>query len=607
MKRRIAIPTIAATLGLLLLSRWAAGAPAGDPLSPFAVDPVPTHSETLPVLALDGAGNLLVAWSAYGDGDSNLLSRLFDPAAEPLAGPLAVANEMSPLAITPDRDGFTLLSARDFGHGIVYTQRLDRKGAPVGGPLQIAMDLQRLATDGGHRILAVGLRYRVPTGVFAVPLDPAGRPAGKPFMIAQGGGFPDVTMDAGGRFVVIWTDSQGAFGQRYSAAEAPLGVRFKLPSYLLNPFVSPPRIAGNAEGRFVVVWPVESQLFARLFAADGEPRGPVLEVTDGNSTPPFNSQLAVAMDASGAFLVTWDTFVDAGTQVIGRFYDPAGKPAGPPFFITAPAFYADTVAALAASAGATGQFAVAGQFSASTSLGTVFARRLEWAPAGDALCLYGAGGLACDLRRDGGAAEVSYSFGGQPGDVPLLGDLDGDGRDEPCVYRAGSFLCDSAHDGGAAELRIAFGEPGDVPLLGDLDGDGRDDPCVRRGDRFLCDTAHNGGTAEVVVTFGRAGDPALLGDVNGDGAADPCVIEGETLLCDTAHDGGTAETVLPFDVRPGDVPLLGDVDGDGRADPCVYRAGRLLCDTAHDGKLRLLLTFVGKPGAVPLLGNLEGL
>ena len=604
MKRRIAIPTIAAALGFLLVSRWAAG---GDPLGAFAVDPDPLNNQGSPVLALDRAGNLLVAWIAGGNSSAGLLTRRFGPAAEPLTGPVEVASDSYPLSIVPDRDGFTLLAKEDFQTGAVFTQRLARTGAPAGDRVYVDMDLQRLASDGNHRTLAVGLHYRVPTGVFAVPLDPAGRPAGKPFMIAQGGGFPDLTMDAGGRFVVIWTDSQGAFGQRYSAVEAPLGARFKLPSYVLNLFVSPPRIAGNAEGRFVVAWPVESHLFARLFAADGEPRGPVLEVTDGNSTPPFNSQLAVAMDASGAFLVTWDTFVDAGTQVIGRFYDPAGKPAGPPFFITAPAFYADTVAALAASAGATGKFAVAGQFSASTSLGTVFARRLEWAPAGDALCLYAAGALACDLRRDGGAAEVSYAFGGQPGDVPLLGDLDGDGRDEPCVYRAGSFLCDPARDGGAAGIRIAFGAPGDVPLLGDLDGDGRDDPCVRRGDRFLCDTAHNGGTAEVVVTFGRAGDIPLLGDVNGDGAADPCVIEGGSLLCDTAHDGGAAETVLPFDVRPGDVPLLGDVDGDGRADPCVYRSGRLLCDTAHDGKLRLLLTFAGKPGAVPLLGKLEGL
>jgi hypothetical protein len=364
MKRRITIPAVTAVLGLLLVPRWALG---GDPLGPFAVDTEPTHSETLPVLSLDGAGNLLAAWSAYGNGDANLLSRLFDPAAQPLAGPLAVASEMSPLAMTPDRDGFTVLSVGSFGAGIVYTQRLERTGAPLGNPFRIAMDLQRLASDGNHRTLAVGIRRSASLGIRAIYLDAGGRPAGKPLQLTESGFWPDVTMDARGRFVVIWTDAGGELGQRYSAAGEPLGGRFRLPGYVPFNTLSPPRIAGNGDGRFAVAWPIENRgLLVRLFGADGEPRTPPLVVTDGRSIA-FTAQLAVAMDASGAFLVTWDTFDDAGTEVRGRFYDPAGKPAGPSFLITAPAFFADSVDALTATAGATGRFAVAGQFSTNSS------------------------------------------------------------------------------------------------------------------------------------------------------------------------------------------------------------------------------------------------
>jgi hypothetical protein len=56
------------------------------------------------------------------------------------------------------------------------------------------------------------------------------------------------------------------------------------------------------------------------------------------------------------------------------------------------------------------------------------------------------------------------------GDTPLLGDLEGEGRDEPCVYRSGWFLCDTAGDGGAAELLVQFGAGDEVPLLGNLEG-----------------------------------------------------------------------------------------------------------------------------------------
>jgi hypothetical protein len=58
--------------------------------------------------------------------------------------------------------------------------------------------------------------------------------------------------------------------------------------------------------------------------------------------------------------------------------------------------------------------------------------------------------------------------------VPLLGDMDSDGRDDACVFRVDRFLCrflcDTAHDGGGAEVEIHFGETGAIPLLGNVNG-----------------------------------------------------------------------------------------------------------------------------------------
>jgi len=45
-----------------------------------------------------------------------------------------------------------------------------------------------------------------------------------------------------------------------------------------------------------------------------------------------------------------------------------------------------------------------------------------------------------------------------------------DGREDFCVFRGDRFLCDTAHDGGAAEVEILLGEPGAIPLLGNVDG-----------------------------------------------------------------------------------------------------------------------------------------
>jgi len=149
--------------------------------------------------------------------------------------------------------------------------------------------------------------------------------------------------------------------------------------------------------------------------------------------------------------------------------------------------------------------------------------------------------------------------------------------DDPCIYRPSvlRFFCDTARDGGDAEFVVAFGVAGDIPLLGDVNGDGRDDPCIYRPSvlRFFCDTARDGGDAEFVVAFGVAGDIPLLGDVNGDGRDDPCVYRPSVLrfFCDTARDGGDAEFVVAFGITD-DIPLIGNVGRPfGVALPLVIR------------------------------------
>jgi hypothetical protein len=85
-------------------------------------------------------------------------------------------------------------------------------------------------------------------------------------------------------------------------------------------------------------------------------------------------------------------------------------------------------------------------------------------------CAVRAGHFLGDANHDG-VTDVDIPFG-EAGDPALLGDFDGDGRADPCVYAQGVLSCDTAHDGGSAEgnLHLDFGDPGSVPMLGNLDG-----------------------------------------------------------------------------------------------------------------------------------------
>lgn len=227
--------------------------------------------------------------------------------------------------------------------------------------------------------------------------------------------------------------------------------------------------------------------------------------------------------------------------------------------------------------------------------------------------------------------RVSDTWGNDDeGDIPIIGDFDGDGRNDPTVYRPGRpsrwFILGTA----SGPREIAFGEEstGDVPLHGDFDGDGRADVAVARPGRdgvgpwtwfirgssgrqtitqwgeteddnvipanYIADgrtdiavrrteddgtTAwyirdDNGGTTR--VGFGEELDFAVTGDYDGDGRSDVAVVREDGEAASQffrwfirLSSGG--ERVFDFGNVITDIPVWHDQDGDGRTDLGVFR------------------------------------
>lgn len=155
-------------------------------------------------------------------------------------------------------------------------------------------------------------------------------------------------------------------------------------------------------------------------------------------------------------------------------------------------------------------------------------------------------------------------------DEPVVGDWDGDGRDDLGVWspRGRTFKL-RGPDG--ATTRIRHGARADRPVVGDWDGDGRADVGVFRAStgQFLLRSA-----AGVVtpVGFGRVGDVPVVGDWDGDGRADVGVFDPASAVFSLrlvdASGVPTAQSV-PFGT-PGDLPVVADWDGDGRTDLGVW-------------------------------------
>jgi hypothetical protein len=74
--------------------------------------------------------------------------------------------------------------------------------------------------------------------------------------------------------------------------------------------------------------------------------------------------------------------------------------------------------------------------------------------------------------------DETFTFG-QAGDIPVVGDFDGDGLDEVAVFRQGKWFIDSNGNRQLEATDRVFEMAGDgYPVAGDFNGDGKDTPIL---------------------------------------------------------------------------------------------------------------------------------
>jgi hypothetical protein len=190
----------------------------------------------------------------------------------------------------------------------------------------------------------------------------------------------------------------------------------------------------------------------------------------------------------------------------------------------------------------------------------------------------------------------SQSFGwnwGRATDVPLLGDYDGDGKEDLTVWQqaTGSWFTALSKYGFAGQ-NVQWGVRGDVPVPGDYDGDGKTDQAIWRP----YDTSSPGcspsapcigywwrrssatGGSLPVFQYGEAGDVPVPADYDGDGKTDMAVWRPSTgqwciVWSSGTGPGNNGHGADAFQWgAPTDIPLAGlDYDQDGKSDLVVYR------------------------------------
>jgi hypothetical protein len=216
---------------------------------------------------------------------------------------------------------------------------------------------------------------------------------------------------------------------------------------------------------------------------------------------------------------------------------------------------------------------------------------------------------------------------GYRGDKPVVGDWDGDGKDDIGIFgRAWAGdprhiarepgLPDSSNKHYGAQKNVPppqsqatmgkralkltsqgttradlidhvfhYGTPRDVPLVGDWNGDGTDTIAVFRDGWWYLDVDGDGkwsDTGDNKKHFGQVGDVPVVGDFNGDGVDDLAIFRNGTWYIDTNGNGlidGQDQMVKLG--QAGDVPVVGDWDGDGHEEIGTYRDGEIVKSPAR--------------------------
>ena len=146
---------------------------------------------------------------------------------------------------------------------------------------------------------------------------------------------PSVSLDSSGNFVVVWRDSRNGhsdiYAQRYNSSGEAQGANFRVNDDSGSSKQDCPDIAIDAGGNFAVVWMDgrngDWDIYAQRYMSSGAKQGMNFRVNDDNGSS-WQLCPAIAADGSGNTVVVWEDYRNGDPDIYAQLFDSQGRRIG---------------------------------------------------------------------------------------------------------------------------------------------------------------------------------------------------------------------------------------------------------------------------------------
>jgi hypothetical protein len=316
-----------------------------------------TCGQERPDIASDARGNAVAVWEDDRDGERYIFGQRFFANGD-RAGANFKINDDTGLywrqypAVAMDSAGNFIVAWVDQRRGAnIFAQRCNSTGSAQGGNFQVndivyLAEISRIgiaADSGGAFVVVWRDKRNGPGDIYAQIFDASGLAAGENFPVNDDAGtaeqsLPSVGTISGNRFVVAWEDGREGrlkiYGQIFSFSGERFGGNFSVNDGGGSSSQRNPSVAGSSGGAFAVAWEdernVNLDIYAQAFGPAGTAVGSAVRVNDDARSDAQRSP-DVSVDSAGAYWIVWEDERRAHRDIYGQTLGADGVKAGSNF------------------------------------------------------------------------------------------------------------------------------------------------------------------------------------------------------------------------------------------------------------------------------------